>query len=78
MEVLVDGKVLLVEMGLVKEIKRSSIVFVVRGKDVEIEVNESIKVSIIEMLNDDEDVLFALDMETKAVLLDAESVDRIE
>lgn len=78
MEVIVNGETLFVELGLVKEIKQSSIVFVVQGKDIEIEVNKSTKISVQEMLNDDEDVLLALDMETKTVILDATPVDRIE
>lgn len=78
MEVLVNGKFLLADVGLVKGFKENTVIFAVKDEEIEMSVDETTKMVLQEIIVDDDETLFPLDLARKIVLLDAEPLEKIE
>ncbi|WP_449354668.1 hypothetical protein ACUL41_17775 [Virgibacillus natechei] len=72
MDVCVNGEYKVVDVGYVKEIKDSSIVFIVDDGDVEMDVDDVTLDAIQTIYEADEEALIPLDVKTKTVILDGE------
>lgn len=71
MEVIVNGEFVLAEMGLVRKITENSIIFSVKNEEVEIPVTEETRIAIQEIILDDENALFPIDLYKSEILLHA-------
>ena len=68
----VNGAYKMVDLGYVKEIKETSVVFIVYTGEIEIEVDAVTK-NVIEMIYQaDEEALIPMDVKEKIVILDGE------
>ncbi|WP_174615278.1 hypothetical protein [Virgibacillus ihumii] len=74
MDLYVDGKYKVVDVGYVKEIKDTSVVFIVKDGDIEMDVDDVTLDAIQTIVEADEEALIPLDFETKTVILDGEPV----
>ncbi|QKY71357.1 hypothetical protein [Lentibacillus sp. CBA3610] len=72
MDLYVNGEYQSVDIGYVKEIKESSVVFIVKDGEVEIDVDPVTLDVIKTICMADEEALIPLDMETNSVILDGE------
>jgi len=72
MDMYVNGEYKVVDLGYVKEIKETSIVFIVGTGVVEINVDEITKDAVETMYQADDEALIPLDVEGKVVILDGE------
>lgn len=72
MDVYVDGEYSMIDLGYVKEIKETSVAFIVDIGEVEIEV-DLITQDAIEMIHQaNDEALIPLDVEERVVILDGE------
>lgn len=72
MDLYVNGEYKVVDVGYVKVIKDTSIVFIVNSGDVELEVDDVTLDAVKTIYQADEDALIPLDLKTKTVILDGE------
>lgn len=72
MDLLVNDEYQLAEIGLVKEVVGSTVVFSVNGKEVHIEVNKETLENVQEIIKVSDEALFPIDLQTKTILLDGE------
>lgn len=72
MDLYVNGEYKVVDVGYVKEIKDSSIVFIVNDGDIEMDVDDVTLDDIQTIYEADEEALIPLDVKTKTVILDGE------
>lgn len=72
MDMYVNGEYKVVDLGYVKEIKATSIVFIVGTGVVEINVDEITKDAVETIYQADDEALIPLDVEGKVVILDGE------
>ncbi|WP_200411865.1 MULTISPECIES: hypothetical protein [Virgibacillus] len=72
MDLYVNGEFQSVDIGYVKEVKDSSIVFIVKEGETEVGVDTVTLDAIQTIIQADEDALIPLDLETKTVILDGE------
>lgn len=77
MELLVNGEYKLAKMGLVKEIRETSIVFDVEDEVVEVEVDLATLGDVKAMNELEEMALFPIDSETNSILFHAEPIEDI-
>lgn len=71
MEVLSGNELIIPSMGLVEEIKKSSVVFHAQGKRIEIQMDQELIEEIKDILSEDEFALFPIDATNDKLLLDA-------
>jgi len=72
MDLYVNGEYQSVDIGYVKEIKESSVVFIVKNGEVEMDV-DLVTLDVIQTIcQADKDALVPLDVETNSVILDGE------
>jgi len=72
MDMYVNGAYKMVDLGYVKEIKETTIVFIGDAGEIEVEVDAVTK-DVIEVINQaDEEALIPLDVKEEAVILDGE------
>ena len=70
MDMYVNGAYKMVDLGYVKEIKETTIVFIGDAGEIEVEVDAVTK-DVIEVINQtDEEALIPLDVKEEAVILD--------
>jgi len=72
MDLYVNGEYQSVDIGYAKEIKESSVVFIVKDGEVEMAIDSVTLNAIQTIIQVDEDALIPLDLETKTVILDGE------
>jgi len=72
MDLYVNGTYQSVDIGYVKEVKESSVVFIVKDGEVEMAIDPVTLDAIQTIIQAEEDALIPLDMETKTVILDGE------
>ena len=72
MDLYVNGEYQSVDIGYVKEMKESSVVFIVKDGEVEMDVEPVTLDAIKTICEIDEDALIPLDLETEMVILDGE------
>ncbi|WP_010529472.1 hypothetical protein [Lentibacillus jeotgali] len=72
MDLYVNGEYQSVDIGYVKEIKESSVVFIVKDGEVEMVIDPITLDAIQTICKADEDALIPLDLETNSVILDGE------
>jgi len=72
MDLYVNGAYQSVDIGYVKEIKDSSVVFIVNDGEVEMAIDSVTLDAIQTIIQVDEDALIPLDLETKTIILDGE------
>lgn len=74
MHMRINGAYKIVDLGYVKEMKDTSIVFIVDTGEVEIEVDAITKDAIETIYMADDEALIPLDVKEKVVILDGEPV----
>ncbi|WP_088051884.1 hypothetical protein [Virgibacillus dakarensis] len=72
MDMYVNGKYRMVDLGYVKEIKETSVIFIVDTGEVEINVDEITKDVIETICQADGEALIPLDVKERVVVLDGE------
>lgn len=72
MDMYVNGEYKVADLGYVKEIKETSIVFIVGTGVVEINVDEITKDTVETIYQADDEALIPLDVEANVVILDGE------
>lgn len=70
----VNGEYKMVDLGYVKEIKETSVTFIVDTGEVEINVDPITKDAIETIYHADDEALIPMDVEKKVVILDGEPV----
>ncbi|MDY0407194.1 hypothetical protein P5G51_019325 [Virgibacillus sp. 179-BFC.A HS] len=74
MDMYVNGEYKMVDLGYVKEIKQTSVVFIVDHGEVEINVDAITKDAVVTIYQANDEALIPLDVEEKFVVLDGEPV----
>ena len=72
MDLYVNGEYRSVDIGYVKEIKKSSVVFIAKDGEIEMAIDPVTLDAIQTICMADEEALIPLDLETNSVILDGE------
>jgi len=72
MDLYVNGEYQSLDIGYVKELKESSVVFIVKDGEVEIAIDPVTQDAIQTICMADEEALIPLDLDAKTVILDGE------
>jgi len=72
MDLYVNGSYQSVDIGYVKEIKESSVVFIIKDGEIEMAIDRVTLDALQTIIQADEDALIPLDLDTKTVILDGE------